>query len=564
MMISLLLGICAVGAVAAGWGLSRGTRAAIAGAVIGVVALAVVLGIALATDAPRVVDNTSTPLPGLVFAGRIVRTDYLRLVIALWAMDGMIVIGIAWLLGGLAALRGLLTGMLAAIAGGIVALGATNLTLGLIAAAATGLAATIPVLASTRGASIGAAARELRVTLGVGSLLLASAAVAPIAAVLVLGDTSGGSGGGSGGPTGGQAGAVIGLVSLGVALGVAVRLGAIPFHLRIPRLTDAVAPVAMPLLVAWVPLPLAVAGFAVLDHLVAPLALPLEPERWLVIALALVTLAAAALAAFIQEDLRHAVGYLVIADGGLVLLGFAALDPAAWGPTRIWLVALAASKTALTAWSAVAESRFETRSLPDLRGWVRRSPMLAAALVLTVVSTFGLPGWIVFGARGDLARLAAGGLLEALLIIAGFLTLPAYLRMLMIGVGPPSSHVARAAPERFVRSIRRRPSLEVEQERSPVADPTTEAAGTDAGDQPGTASGRARHVRGTGGSRSFARRVGGAVRRVGGAVRRDRTELTSAAVLSLAILAALTSWGALDLGGAAAEPAPIVSGPSAD
>ena len=553
MMISLLLGTCAVGAVAAAWGLSRGARAAVAGSVIGVVALAVVLGIALATDAPRVVDSTSSPVPGLVFAGRVVRTDYLRLVIALWAMDGIIVIGIAWLLGGLAALRGLLAGMLAAVAGGIVALGATNLSLGIIAAAGTGLAATIPVLASTRGASIGAAARELRVTLGVGSLLLASVAVAPIAAILVLG----GSSGGSGGPTGGEAGAVVGLVSLSVTIGVAIRLGAIPFHLRIPRLTDAVAPEAMPLLVAWAPLPLAVAGFAVLDHLVAPLALPLEPERGLVIALALVTLAAAALAAFIQEDLRHAVGYLVVADGGLVLLGFAALDPAAWGPTRIWLVALAASKTALTAWSAVAESRFETRSLPDLRGWVRRSPILAAAFVLTVVATFGLPGWIVFGARGDLARLAADGPLEALLIIAGFLTLPAYLRVLMIGLGPPSSHVTGAAPERFVRSIRRGPSLEVEQERSPGADLPDDAAAPDVGGEPRAASARGRHLRRAGGSGSFARRLGGALRR-------DRTELTSAAVLSLAILAALTSWGALDLGGAAAEPAPIVSGPSAD
>ncbi len=557
MMISLLLAICAVGAVAAAWGLPRGTRAAIAGAATGVVALAVVLAIALATNAPRVVDDTSSPLPGLVFAGLIVRTDYLRLAVALWAMDGIIVIGIAWLTGGLVALRGLLTGMLAAIAGGIVTLGATNLTLGIIAATGTGLAATIPVLASTRGASIGAAARELRVTLGVGSLLLASVAVAPIAAVLVLGGTSAGSGNGSGGPTGGEAGAVIGLVSLGVALGVAVRLGAIPFHLRIPRLTDAVAPEAMPLLVAWVPLPLAVAGFAVLDHLVAPLALPLEPERWLVIALALVTLAAAALAAFIQDDLRHAVGYLVVADGGLVLLGFAALDPAAWGPTRIWLVALAASKTALTAWSAVAESRFETRSLPDLRGWIRRSPILAAALALTVVATFGLPGWIVFGARGDLARLAAGGPLEALLIIAGFLTLPAYLRVLMIGLGPPSSHVARAAPERFVRSVRRGPSLEIEQERTPGADPTAEAIELDPGAGPGVGVAGGRRRRLTVGSGSFARRLADALRR-------DRTELASAAVLSLAILAALTSWGALDLGAAAHEPAPILSGPSAD
>ena len=52
--------------------------------------------------------------------------------------------------------------------------------------------------------------------------------------------------------------------------------------------------------------------------------------------------------------------------------------------------------------------------------------------------------------------------------------------------------------------------------------------------------------------------------RVAAALRRDRTELLAAAVLALAVLAALTSWGALDLGGAASEAAPIVSGPSTD
>ena len=52
--------------------------------------------------------------------------------------------------------------------------------------------------------------------------------------------------------------------------------------------------------------------------------------------------------------------------------------------------------------------------------------------------------------------------------------------------------------------------------------------------------------------------------RLGGTLRRDRTELMAAAVLALAILAALTSWGALDIAGAAAEPAPITAGPAGD
>jgi NADH:ubiquinone oxidoreductase subunit 5 (subunit L)/multisubunit Na+/H+ antiporter MnhA subunit len=258
--------------------------------------------------------------------------------------------------------------------------------------------------------------------------------------------------------------------------------------------------------------------------------------------LAFVTLGGAALAAFLQEDLRHAVGYLVIADGGLVLLGFAALDPAAWGPARTWLVVLAASKTALAAWAAVAEARFETRSLPDLRGWVRRSPILAAALALTAVATFGLPGWIVFEARGDLARLAAGAPWDALLILAGFLTLPAYLRLLALGVGPPSSRVARAAPERITRAARRAGTLDVE----------VEVGGGPGVVAPLPTSAPARGPAGA---------LGG---RVTAVLRRDRTELISAAVLAIAVLAALTSWGALDIGGAAGEPAPIVSGPAAD
>jgi hypothetical protein len=48
------------------------------------------------------------------------------------------------------------------------------------------------------------------------------------------------------------------------------------------------------------------------------------------------------------------------------------------------------------------------------------------------------------------------------------------------------------------------------------------------------------------------------------ALRRNRTELLSGAVLALAILGALTSWGALDIASAAAEPAPIIIGQAND
>jgi hypothetical protein len=312
-----------------------------------------------------------------------------------------------------------------------------------------------------------------------------------------------------------------------------------------------------------------VAGLAVSDRLLAPLALSLEGERWLIVAVALVTLLAAALAAFVQDDLRHTTGYLVIADAGIVLLGFAVLDPAAWGPTRVWLVAMAASATALAAWSAVAEDRFATRSVPDLRGWLRHSPILGAGLALAAVATFGLPGWVAFDARLDLARLAAGPPVDALLVLAGLATLPTYLRLLAMGLGPATSRVRGAAPERFVRG--RQPFWR----RSPAATSTGgqgAAPGAAPVVPPDASSGGAPDAQAVpppvttpvsvpARVRAGAASVGG---RMAPALRRDRTELTAAAVLALAILAALTSWGALDIGGAASEPAPIVSGPAAD
>jgi hypothetical protein len=467
----------------------------------------------------------------------------------------------------------------------------------------------------------------------------------------------------------------------------------LPFHVRVSRLTDLVPPETLPLLIAWAAVPFTVVAIAAVYRFIAPLALPLDGERALILLVAIATLAGASLAAYVQDDLRHAVGYLVIADAGLLLLAIAALDPAAWGPGRAWVVALAASKTALGAWAAVTEDRFETRSLPELRGWMRRSPLLSAALLLTGVATFGLPGWVAMEARVDLAAGTWGSPWSELLLLAGFLTLPSYLRFARLGLGRATSRVDRAAPERIVRRRRQLETLLVEQEgadgttlvggkvpagpigvatsvirsaaaesvagvgkartvtrgavasaRGVLARSSTSARASEGdgpggrvtlgeepggrvtvgdepvapvtiGDEPGgrvtvgdepvavdqsendaTPSrsragaairsgprglagaageriGATRERFGSGGDRlgsagerfgSAGKRLGSAGERVAGLLRRDRTELLSGAVLALAILAALTSWGALDLAKAAAEPAPITLSGSTD
>jgi formate hydrogenlyase subunit 3/multisubunit Na+/H+ antiporter MnhD subunit len=351
----------------------------------------------------------------------------------------------------------------------------------------------------------------------------------------------------------------MGLVAVVTTLAVAARWGLLPFHVRVSRLTDLVPPETLPLLLAWVAVPLTVVAIAMVDRLVTPLPIPLDGERALLVVVALASMVGAALAAFFHDDLRHAVAYVVVAEAGLLVLAIAAFDPDAWGAGRSWIVVLAASKTALLAWSAVTEDRFGTRSVPDLRGWIRRSPFLAVGLVLTAVATIGLPGWIAYDARTTLASLGAGAPWDVVLVIASVLTLPVYGRLLVVGVGQPTSRVDRAAPEWIApagrtwrlrgprRGVSTVETLTVEHEGSaptPAVEPT-----------------RAR--RAASGS-SVGARAQSAGQAVVMGVRRYRTQLLSAAVLTLAILAVLTSWGALDLGAAAAEPAPILNNAGTD
>ena len=627
MHLTFLLTTGALGAAVSAWGLARGGRAARWGAIAGGGALLLLLALTLTTGvaAPRAPgeDTSVAAVAGSLFDGRLVPTAYLRLTIGIWGLDATLLVVIAWLLGGLPRLRGVLPGTLAAMTGGIVVLASADLAVGAAAATASGLAALLAVPPSRGATAVAAAARELRLTIAVGAILLTVVAVAPLTGVLTLGRAGAASGaaGGAGAALASMAAAsaMVGLAALAVTLGIAARLGAIPFHVRFSRLADAASPIDLPLLLAWLGVPVVVAGLAIVDGQIAPLALPLEGDRVVVIGIAAVTLVGAALAAYVQDDLRHAAGYLVIADGGLVLLGFAALDPAAWGPARVWLVAMAASKTALIAWAAVTEDRFGTRSIPDLRGWLRRSPILAAGLAVTVVATYGVPGWVAFEARGALARLAVDAPWNVLLVLAGFLTLPTYVRLLALGAGRVTSKVDGAAPERIIRRRGEgvsllKETLDVEVERTPEVQPITAAEGVAVTEPDDAAAAGAEGAEGTPvaesedaaggapGGLAVARPGGLAVARPGGlavaapegvaarrprrpsrsslagttsagtgaatrfaaALRRDRTELLAAAVLALAVLAALTSWGALDIAGAAAEPAPITAGPAGD
>ena len=186
---------------------------------------------------------------------------------------------------------------------------------------------------------------------------------------------------------------VFGLAYLAMALAVAIRFGAIPLHAWAARLTDAVPETTLPLVTAW-----------------APAALPSWPSPGptrrsrrssstssrpgcVVLGIAIASIVLATLAAWIQDDLEHLVGYTIIGDAGVVMLAVAALDPAAWAPARMWILSFVVARSAFAAWAAARRTTFFTGRIADLRGWAIRSPVLAAPSWRSSSPASACPGW---------------------------------------------------------------------------------------------------------------------------------------------------------------------------
>jgi len=358
----------------------------------------------------------------VVAGGAISGTEFARLFLMIGSVAGLLLCLVA-----------LMPNLPPALPGAtLVGLGGAGLALGVVD---TGTA----VAAATAGAVVGilltlirpvsqhgliVAARELRALVVAGALgLAATAAVAgPLAAVRLNPE-------------------LIGLAYLAFAVAVAIRLGAIPFHLWAARVADAAPEVGLPLIMAWGPAAFAAVALAWADGAVAPLGQSLGLERGLIVVIGAVSIGLGTAAAAAHDDLEHVVGYSIVADAGIILLGIAVLDPAAWEPTRIWLLAFVAGKSAFAAWAAAMRATFGTNRLTELRGWARRAPILALALGAIVVAGVGWPGMAVFGARASLIVLAVDGPLASALLAAALGSVLYYGRLLVIGFLPPGPAV---------------------------------------------------------------------------------------------------------------------------
>jgi NADH-quinone oxidoreductase subunit N len=190
-------------------------------------------------------------------------------------------------------------------------------------------------------------------------------------------------------------GVVLGLTFIVVA--VAFKLGAVPFHMWLPDVYEG-APTSVTLFVSTVP---KIGYFALALRLLAQALAGTEAE-WtqMLAALAVLTLIVGNVVAIVQTNLKRMLAYSAIANVGFILLGFVAgtadgYAAALYYTLQYVLVTLGSFGVILLA----SAKGFEADRLDDYKGLQQRDPLLAAAMMVLMFSTAGVPPFIGFWAK---------------------------------------------------------------------------------------------------------------------------------------------------------------------
>jgi len=377
--------------------------------VIGIVGLAATVVAAVLITPGQVV---------VVEGGGLVTTAYQRLFLVLGSLVGL-GLAVTGMAGG--SRRDAPAVTLGILAAGGLTLGLVDPRAAVLVATAGGLFGVLVTLlpsAGRAGATVGI--RETRAVIVAGALAIAATAwfgrdLSQLAAQPV----------------------VFGLAYLAFAVAVAMRFGAIPFHLWAARLSDVVPEAALPILTALAPATLAIVALAWTDASVAPLLVDIGPARLIVLSIAVASVVLAAVAAFVQDDIEHVLGYSIVGDAGVVMLALATLDPEAWAPARTWILVFVVARSAFAAWAAGIRAGFFTGRVADLRGWARRSPILAIALVVVAFAAIGVPGMASFDSRSALVGMALDSPLATFVLVGTLAPLAYYARLLVIGLRSP-------------------------------------------------------------------------------------------------------------------------------
>src|SRR5437764_1699565 len=174
--------------------------------------------------------------------------------------------------------------------------------------------------------------------------------------------------------------ALLGMVLVFVALGF--KIAAVPFQIWVPDVYQgAPTPVT-----AFLSVGSKAAGFIVLFRVLQPF-MKLPQTQHLIVAIALLTLIYGNLAALPQANLKRLLAYSSIAHAGYLLIGVVCFDLAA---VSFYLVAYLLM-TLLSFATLILVARQTGEEISDFDGLGTRSPFLAFAMLIAMISLAGVP-----------------------------------------------------------------------------------------------------------------------------------------------------------------------------
>ncbi len=224
-----------------------------------------------------------------------------------------------------------------------------------------------------------------------------------------------------------------------VAAGFGFKVAAVPFHLWAPD-TYQGAPAPVTALIASGS---KVASFAVLIALTdgfLSLSPSLQTPSWtvLLLSMAVASIVLGNLAALVQTSVRRLLAYSAIAHAGYMLLGIAAHTTQSGAAVLYYALTYALTTVGAFGVIAIVERSTGSDRLDAFAGLSRRNPLLAATMLLFLLSLAGIPPLVGFWAKFNLfaAVLRApsashwGLLLVALALGASAISLYYYLQVL--------------------------------------------------------------------------------------------------------------------------------------
>ena len=222
------------------------------------------------------------------------------------------------------------------------------------------------------------------------------------------------------------------LLLLGMILalsGLGFKIAAFPFHMWVPDTYEA----ASTPFVAWLSVAPKAAGFMVIFRLYLE-GVGDRVVLWVPTAagLAAITIVAGNLMAIPQQNLKRLLAYSGIAHIGYMLVGFAAVSANGAAMMLFYLVAyLFGNMGAFLVVEAVAQSD-GSESIAAYRGLAQRSPVLALAMLLFLLSLGGIPFVAGFWAKLYVFWAAAEQGLYWLVLLGAVLTVVALFYYLLV------------------------------------------------------------------------------------------------------------------------------------